>query len=372
MKDFRLVVEKGKLGTNKGIKSGFSRLDNFTSNLQMESYHCIGAAPKTGKTAYIDSRYVLNPYLLNPEEDIHWIYFSYEISRLKKVPKWISWFIREKYKKEMDPAYILSKGKHTLSKEDENLVYKVLEEDIIPLLGDYNEDGLLIKQGKIDFHERKTNPTGIRNYITNYFNSIGEYKEGYAYVEKEGNKEQIKTSVYKLKEEFKNRKTIIIVDHIALVSKERGFNNKENIDKLSEYFVNIRNIYKPLIVITQQFNRDIAKIERLKFSGEDLKPTKEDFKDSGNTAQDVDQLYSLFKPSIYPHIDSYLGNSEKKWKIRSMNKNDLFIHLLESRDTEGFIDLGCCIYGESGYIQELPELKDMTEEAYLKIRNKTY
>ena len=373
MKDFQKAVEDGILGLNKGLVTGYNRLDSFTSNLQMESYEVIGGGAKTGKTAFIDDRYVLKSHILNPDEDIKWIYMSYEISRLRKTAKWVAWFLYHYYGKLVSPDVILSKGKYAnqsfRNNYNKKLIFEILEKYVEPLLGKYSSTGRLEKQGNIDFHDIPNNPTGIYKYIKHYFDNIGEYKKGWAYTEEDGVKKRIEVQNFELKPYYKKRKTIIIIDHLALVRKERGFNQKETIDKLSEYMVEIRNTFKPLIVVTSQFNRDMSKIDRLKFAGNELKPTKEDFKDSGNPAQDCNKLYGLFNPSLYPHIEKYLEINGKSYDIKQIQKRSLAVHLLESRDTEGHVDLMCINFGECGYIQELPRQDLMTNIIYNKLKS---
>ncbi len=372
MKDLIKDIDDGLKGLNKGIKTGYNRLDGFTSNLQMNSYHIIGGSPKAGKTAFLDDRYVLRPNIYNPDDDIHWIYFSYEISRKVKAAKWVCWYLYHLHQILISPSILLSKGEQRLPDDIKEKVLSILNEHVEPLLGKYNTKGKLEKSGKIDFFEFKTNPTGIYRYIKNYFSSIGEYKKGFAQFEENGQLVEKEVLNYELKPYYKNRKTIIIVDHIALVKKERGFNSKETIDKLSEYFVELRNDYGPLIIATQQFNRDMAKTDRLKFSGNQLKPDRSDFKDSGNTAQDCNMLWALFNPSIYPHIKEYLKDDTGVYDIEKLKKRATFLHLLDSRDTEGYVDLGLCMYGECGYIKELPKKSDMNDNIYKLIETNKY
>jgi hypothetical protein len=372
MKDLIKDIENGISGLNKGLVTGYEKLDKFTSNLQMNSYHVVGGAPKSGKTAFLDDRYVLKTNILNSEEDIHWIYFSYEISRKVKAAKWICWYLYHIHKVLISPDVLLSKGFNSLPENLKLKAFKILEEHIEPLLGRYSSKGRLEKAGKIDFFEEKTNPTGIYKYVKNYFSQIGEYKKGFAQFEENGIMVEKEVLNYELKPYYKNRKTIIIVDHIALVKKERGFNGKETIDKLSEYFVELRNNYGPLIIATQQFNRDLNKTDRLKFSGNMLKPDRSDFKDSGNTAQDCNMLWALFNPSIFPHITKYLDDSEGFYDINKLGKRGTFLHLLDSRDTEGYVDLGLAMYGEAGYMKELPKKKDITDKIYKQITDKLY
>src|SRR5690606_16426413 len=83
-----------------------------------------------------------------------------------------------------------------------------------------------------------------------------------------------------------NLYTLVIVDHLALVPKERGFNTKENIDKLSEYTIILRNKCKFSFAYLAQANRNINDVERLKLEGNNLGLKMSDVKDSGNPVQD--------------------------------------------------------------------------------------
>ena len=358
MSDFLKAVEDGIKGSNTGLKSGLPGFDKFTDNIQEECYISVGAQKKTGKTAFVDFRYVLMPYLLNPDKDIHWIYYSYEISRIRKIAKFVAFFMFYKYKILITPNVILGKGDRKLLPEEKKLVEEIYHNEIEDLFGKYSANGTLLKKGKIDFFEKKSNPTGIKNYLDKYFLSVGEFKEEVIEREVSGEKvSRVEKSAY-IKNN-PNSHTIVILDHMGLLARERGFSKKENMDKMSEYFVLTRNLYKPTIVAVNQFNRDLGKIDRLKFSGEDLQPTAEDWKETGTISEDVNMLIALFNPSLYPHIHRHL-----EYNIDKLGKRYVSLHLLESRDTEGFVDLGLFFAGECGYFKELPAIKDMTEAHY--------
>jgi hypothetical protein len=365
MSDFLKAVEDGIRGSNTGLKSGLPGFDAFTDNIQEECYISVGAQKKTGKTAFVDFRYLLMPYLLNPGKDIHWIYYSYEISRIRKIAKFVAFLIHYKYGILITPNVILGKGDRKLSTSEKKLVEEIYHGEIEDLFGQYNSNGTLLKRGKIDFFEKKTNPTGIKNYLDKYFLSAGEFKEEVVEREISGEKvSRVEKSAYV--KNNPNSHTIIILDHMGLLARERGFSKKDNMDKMSEYFVMVRNSYKPTIVVVNQFNRDLGKIDRLKFSGEDLQPSAEDWKETGTIAEDVNMLIALFNPSLYPHIHKHL-----EYNIDRLGKRYISLHLLESRDTEGFVDMGLYFAGECGYFKELPAPDKVTEEIYKKIETNT-
>ena len=161
--------------------------------------------------------------------------------------------------------------------------------------------------------------------------------------------------------------TVCITDHVGLLKKERGYTKKDNIDKHSEYMVFFRNIFKLTIIDVSQFNRDLGKIDRLKFSGDALSPTAEDFKDTGNLAENVNLLLALFNPSSMKHIRTHLG-----YNIDKLQNRYVSLHILEARDTEGFIDLGLNFVGECGAYKELPNIENITNTQYNEIVDNQY
>lgn len=273
---FLQEVEKGIQGGNKGLLTGLPAISNAINNLQDGEYHVVGGMKKTGKNKFIHFFYIVMPYLMNPNT-IDWIYYSLEMPLHKVQAQVLSLILYIKHKEIISEAQIFSKGEYKLTPEQHALVKQVYAEDIEPLFGKYTEDGVLITPGRILFIN-KSNPTGINKTLRNYFEARGRYEENTIQVERNGRIEQIKSKKY-IREDGRN--TITIIDHSGKVSKERGFNTKENIDKLSEYLLNLRNDFKGLYVLLSQFNRGLSSVERLKFAGELLQPTAEDFKSTG-------------------------------------------------------------------------------------------
>jgi len=363
MSDFLERINIGRTtDTNKGLLTGLTKFDKFTYNLQKETYTVIGAMKKVGKTAFLDFRYVLMPYLLNPNANIKWFYFSFEISRIKKMAKFASFLIFYKYGKLINPSEIMSVGDKKLSDEDYLLVEEVYKKELVALFGEWNKQGKLIKEGKITFIEEKTNPTGIRVTLLDHFYKNGEIM--YTDYEIEGAKKKRMTGY---RENDPSLYTIIITDHVGLLKKEQGFNKKDNIDKFSEFMIEMRNTYKATVIATSQFNRDLSKIDRLKFSGDQLTPTAEDFKDTGNLAEDATVLITLFNPYAYKHLKKHLG-----YELNKLDKKYVSLHLLESRDTEGFVDLGLNFIGSCGFFKELPYPEDMTNSIYQKVQSNQF
>jgi replicative DNA helicase len=366
MRNFIQEVEFGRAGGYKGLDGGLDRFDSFTNGIQKASYYAVGAPAKAGKTAFVDYHWVISPFLMKNRPRVNWIYYSYEISELEKIAKFTAYFIYYKYKILCDSNYILSRGVNHLKDEHLKMVEDVYKTYIIPMFGEKDDDGVQIKKGVIDFHEDRTNPTGIRNHLFAYAEKHGKFVfEEY----NSKDKEEVKTRIVGYRENDPSLYTIVILDHVGLMRRERGFNKKENIDKLSEYFVFFRNICKFTPVAVSQFNRELSKIDRLKFSGEDLQPTIEDFKDTGSLSEDASMVIGLFNPTKYSHLSGHIG-----YDLKKIGKGYRSAHILASRNTETQVNISLHLDGETGLYRELP-LPDNQKELekvykYVNTKNK--
>lgn len=284
-------VSAGMDGRYKGLNTGLPRFNKFINGIQKKTYYTLGGQAKSGKTAFVDKLFVVGPYLNNPEAKINWIYFSFEVDLLEKMAKYCAYFMDLKYNIYVDSNYILSRGENHLSKDHYELVEELYNAELKDLFGEYDDKGNCLKKGRIDFHQDKMNPEGIRLYLLNYAREHGNFTTESYEIKGDDGKSYTREKITGYNEHDPNLYTIIILDHVGLMSLERGFNKKENIDKMSSHFVWLRNICKFTPVVLSQFNRDLGKTERMKFSGEQLSPSLEDFKDSGNLGEDKLNIY---------------------------------------------------------------------------------
>jgi replicative DNA helicase len=106
--DFLHDVDRGRLGLNRSLSTGLPKLDQYIGGVQKQVYYLVGGNTGTGKTAFADAAFVLNPYihmrhlLLNPVEGItpmsyRVFYYSFEISARKKIAKWVCYLIFIEY-----------------------------------------------------------------------------------------------------------------------------------------------------------------------------------------------------------------------------------------------------------------------------------
>lgn len=357
--------KKGLQGLNVGLPTGIESIDTSIGGIQKAAIYGIAAGPKVGKTTFTDFSFLISPYLYYLEElkkgnpnnlEIEWIYFSFEIDRVKKEFKFVTFFMYHDYNittfkwkdevYEITPNYLEGKMRDNdgeviiPSEEHQKIVMQIYEDRIIPLFGEYDEKGRLIKKGLITFVENKENPTGLRNFIGRYSNENGEWiKTKYKAVTGE---DENGNPLYTERERRDswipnnpNKFTIIITDHLRKLPSERGFNKKQTVDKFIEYQVEFRNWCGFTFVDIIHLNRSMSDINRLKYNNEYIYPTGDDIKETGNLSEEADYIFTLMNPNDEKYgISKHFGLEIKNSSNDEIYPNYRSIHLVESRDTE--------------------------------------
>lgn len=278
------------------------------------------------KTSFVDDIFVQSPLEMKTEEKVFILYYSLEVSALAKLCNFISRKIYVDHGIEVDSNFILSKGKNRISQEVYNIVLSYA--NYFDSLSDY----LVIKDDPI-------NPTGIRNGIITEFNKrFGRISTG------ENN-----NLVVDFNEAGKQAYYIVIIDHIGLMSKEQGFSKKENIDKMSEYLISLRNKLKITPVVVNQFNRSISSTDRHKLSM--VVPQLSDFSDTASTQQDANVVLALFAPDRYG-IRAIPSKSSPTGEI-VVNERTRGLFLLKNRDGA---DSGNIIMDFNGKVKYFKEI----------------
>lgn len=342
--------KKGQSGKNKGLfmGKGLANISNFINGIQKKRMYGVGAGPKVGKSTFVDYGFVIEPYLYALENnlDVEWIYYSFEIDRVSKEFDFAAFFLYHDYGIlnvqldegitvkgesviELSSNYLRGRllddnGKVIVVKENIfEALQKVYIDRIVPLFGEWSDKGTLITPGKIEFIEEKDNPTGIYKDLKKHAAKNGHF---------------ITNNVGRVigynRTSNADRHTIVIIDHMRKLRLERGFLLKQTVDKMSEYMVELRNWCDYTFVPIIHTNRNLADTGKLSFAGDELFPTSDDVKDTGNLAEDCDFFFTMFNPND----DKYKLKKHFKVVLRD-SKNNLFypdlrtVHLVESRHT---------------------------------------
>lgn len=337
-------VENGRKGNNKGIPIPFPRLKQYLPNIQRAVYYLIGAGTKVGKTSLVDDIFffgALDHKLANPESfNLDIDYFSYEINIQSKIVKCIARQMWHDFGLLVDVNTILSRGENYCSDE----IYELVKgyADYFQRIEDF-----------VTIMEMPDNPTGVYNYLRNKAEKRGTVTK------KNVNKDPKGDPIMKFDKYTADDPELYwmgIIDHIALQPLERGFTVKQNIDKMSQYVVLLRNNFGLTPVIIQQLNFDTDNDERYKSNR--LTPTLRDFGDSKYTTRDAEVIMTLFSP--YRHnLMQFEG-----YDIGKLGNRFRSLEILENRFGEPNINIGLNFIDVAGTFRELPSPKDMTADIY--------
>lgn len=326
-------ILEGISGKYKGLANGFNRLNDYIFGVQRAVYMLLGGQSGTFKTTLADF-IVLNSILDAEAKSIEYniFYYSYEIDELSKQCNWLSVIIFNKYGIVIPPEVIKGYGDNRLTPDQEKLVNSEIP---------YMEE--LFK--KIHFRFKATNPTGIYNELWNHFASKGNF-EYEPYIDKEGKEKQ------RIKKYIPNNPdsvTLVVLDHLLLLLKERGFSDKEVIDKMSEYAVDLRNMFGCSFLFISQFNDGLSTVDRAKFKGVDLSPQMTDFKSTRNPYADADIVLGTMCPYKLD-MTNCLG-----YDINKLKSNMIMLKILKNRLSSDNIAIGLYVNPKAGSFAELPK-----------------
>lgn len=338
-------IDDGLSGKYEGLANGFNRINKYLFGIQRKCYYLLGGASGTYKSTLIN--FMLTNAILDAESkgiklDIH--YYSYEIDKLTMQCNWLSRFIYQKYNIVIPPEVIKGFGKNRLTKDEQTIV----DNEIPHLEAIFN---------KINFKFIPNNPTGI-------YHDMWEFAEANGQIIYESIPNSDKKRIVEYKPNDPNAYTLIILDHLYHLKKERGFETKEVIDKHSEYSVLLRNLFGYTIFNLQQFNDGLSSVERMKFKGVDLAPQMTDFKDTRNPYADADVVLGTMCP-YKMDMKSCLGYDIDRFQDRM-----IMLKIIKNRLSDDNKAIGLYVNPKSGSFEELPIPEEFKLNPYLYDRYK--
>lgn len=343
IKEARERVLNGKVNC---IPIPFPRFRIEFPGIQQKTYYLISGAAKAGKTQITNYLFVYNTLLYaynNPGKVTPRIfYYNLEEDEEDITLRFMSYLLYTMSGIEVSPV--------DLSSIDER---KPLKKEVLDTLESEEYQNILkYYEEHVKFMPSR-NPTGVWKDMTEYANSHGKtIYEDYTYVDDFGNK-QVGKKISGYIPDDPNEYVIIITDHVSLLETERGGTLKGAIDKLSEYYIILRNRYKYIPVAVQQQNIESIGIEAFKV--DKIRPTLAGLADSKNTGKDCTVMLGITNPHGAGKETS-LGYDIKKFK-----GNFRCLEVVLNR--KGQSNSICPLYfkGSTNYYKELP-LPDNTEE----------
>lgn len=331
----------------------FPRFSNFLPGIMKKTYYLVTANSKAGKTQITDYMFLYHPYNFikgNPDSKIKLkiFYYSLEMDVESKIVAGISKHIYENSGQIVPINTILSMNRKNRLTDD---VYsKIIEaENYFESLEDY----LVIS-------DAQQNPTGIYKQLYKYAMDNGKV------IFKTIRIKDPETGLDSTKEIFDyyipndpNEYVIILTDHLAELTTERGWGPKDTMEKHSDYMRILRNMFGYIPVDVQQ---QAASQESLdKFKANKLEPSVEGLGETKLTARKANVILGLFNPFVH-EIPTY-----RNYDINRLQDNYRNLSIIRQRNGESGLNVGLYFNGACNYFRELPQAKLMTNEVYQKI-----
>lgn len=325
-------IQQGLEGKYRGLKNGFSDINKYIFGTQRACYTLIGGQSGVFKTTLLD--FILANAIedsIGQNIDLTLFYDSFEIDKLTKKCNWLSRAVYNKYGIIIPPKKIKGLGDNRLTIEEKSLVDSCIP-DVEQLFD------------KINFTWDPINPTGSYKKLFRFFESRGEI----LYENYTDEHNQIKKKIVGYKPNNPDSYVIHAIDHLYLAKKENGYSTKENIDKLSEYNIFLRNTFGLTSYYLQQFNQGMSSVERQKYKGVDISPSQIDFRDSTSPYADADVVLGLMNPYKLD-METCLG-----YDVDKLNNRMIMLKIIKNRLDDDNLAKGLYVKPEAGTFIEMP------------------
>lgn len=329
-------IQRGQEGLRIGATTGSVVLDRMTLGIRAGTSIAIAAKEKVGKSKFVRWHYIVQPYLkevLLKDNDIRWILITLEEPRFKVEADVACALMSELYNVEISRSLMLGEtidedGNPIKLKYNEiELIKEVYTKHIIPLFGEYDEDGNQLSPGLIETYESDITPSKFESILMDFANMYGE-------LETRKVSRNVRGKIIQSEEIIsfhQNSKVlpIVIIDDYRLFTEEPGFTEtKKIIDETVRIQVTMTQRIKFFAFVgIIHLGRESTDYERIKAVGTMYYfPEARSIMDSSVPAQRAHTVITLLNPSD-------TGFPIKVHFNKKVKPNTRGIHLVASRDT---------------------------------------
>jgi len=356
MKLFDRAIDKIDENRNKEFNCiPFDKLlpkfSEYLPGITQKTYYIVTASSKVGKSQISDFMFLYHPYnFIKTSKDkikLKIFYFSLEMDIETKLIAGIGKKLYDDYKIIAPVKQLLSQGKNRVSGE--------LWDKIISLREYFEEleDILIINDGNI-------NPTGIYKQMYKYATDNGTILKKRVNIKHEDTGADDTLEVFdRYIPNNPDEYVIIITDHLAELTCERGWGIKDTMEKHSDYMRILRNMFGYIPVDIQQQSASQESLD--KFKAGKLEPSVEGLGESKLTARKANIILGLFSPYMH-EIADYRG-----YDITKLKDNYRNLSIIRQRNDISSVNLGLYFNGACNYFSELPLAKNMTPQMYSKL-----
>lgn len=338
-------ADKIRNGGVNCISSPFVRFRKEFIGTEQKKYYIVTANTKVGKTQFANFLFVFTNiiYAYEHPEQIRLKIFYYALEETPEdiTLRFMSFLLNKYANIRISPSDLASSANVPL----DDKVLEALELPKIKNLLDFYDT-------HVEFSPTR-NPTGINKEVRNFMLANGTVHHKKVTVKDEftGELKQVDKFDY-YEPNDPDLYTLVIVDHASLLQPEQGLTDKTKIDKMSEYFVELRNKYFVSPILIQQQTADRESLDAFK-EGK-LRPTAQGLADSKYTARDCNCLIGVFNPFKH-ELPEY-----KKYDITKLQDNARFVEIILNRGGSCGGIVGLYFDGVTCNWAELPRPDDYT------------
>ena len=307
-------VESGNVNS---IPSPFPRFRNDFVGLEQSTYCIITSLTKGAKTQFtLFLLFEALMFLLDyPDSaDLKILYFALEETDERILQRFESYLLYKLDKIRISPKNLRS------TYNDHPVPQKILD-----LLASERYQVYIKAFEKHFVFHNVANPTGIKIICDTYAKENGTIHYKKINIRNEFGQMEEKDGIFDYytpnnPKEFR----FVVIDHCGLLKPERGATMKETIDRISKYFVELRNRYgfSPILIQQQSTTNESNDSFKLK----NIRPSGRGLSDSSYTQRDAQLLLGLFSPFRFG-IEEYMGYDIKQFKDRIR-----FLEVCNNRD----------------------------------------
>lgn len=338
LKERRQRIVEGKINC---IPSPFKRYSVWFPGWEKARYSIITASQKIGKSKLADYMCVYHPLFYakkNPDKlKFKVLYFTLEMSKDEKRFEFMCHLLYR-----LDGIRI-----GTMDLKSTNADFPIPEEYLNKFDTPKYQEYLDFFDETVTFIDDVKNPTGINKLCRDYALDKGTLYKKKIKAKNDLGQEYYKEIVDRFEWNDPDCYYIILLDNYSNLMSESGLNKRENIEKMSKYFITLRDQLRYTIVAIQHQSQDKEGLESIKFNR--LYPTSDGLADAKTTVRDIDLLIGLYSPFKYG-IEEH-----NKYNITAFKNNIRFMQILEDRNNGGGGQT-CPLFfdGAVSYFSELP------------------
>lgn len=327
----------------------WERFRRVFPGIEQKRYIVVTANQKVGKSKFVDNLFVYEVLFFtmeHPEVKVKIFYFSLEMDAASKEDEFNCYLLYRLSNIVISPTELRSTD-------------HPVDEKILDLLeSEEYQKYITAFKNLVTFVETERNPTGINKYCRAYAEEHGHYN----YVTVKG-KNPVTGEPEDIRildpdepwtaddpEEIK----IAILDNASNLQTEQGLNKMQTIEKMSKYFITLRNQMNWVTVLIQHQAQAQEGIENFKLNK--IKPSSDGLADCKTTTRDANMVIGLYSPFKY-EIENY-----EHYDIRKFRNYIRFMEIVEDRDYGASGNI-CPLFfnGASSAFFELPRYDESTK-----------